>query len=265
MHRRAFLTSSLAATGAAALGGVSATQTHAADATAGTREYYELRTYHLVAGPKQKLFEEYVAQAAIPALNRIGIGPVGVFAPTVESENPAVHVLIPYSSINQFAEANDQMRSDKEYQRLGAPFINLPPSDPPYVRVESSLMVAFSGMPKLEKPALKPRLFELRTYESHSKKAAKKKIEMFNVGEIAIFRRAGLQPVFFGETLIGTRLPNLTYMLVYDDRPAHDKAWSAFGKDPEWKKLSTTPGYTDPEIVSKITNVFLQPLACSQI
>jgi hypothetical protein len=129
--------------------------------------------------------------------------------------------------------------------------------------------MAIEGMPKLEVPATaadkKPRIFELRTYESHSKKANKKKIEMFNNGEIAIFRRTGLQPVFFGETLIGAKLPNLTYMLTFENMPAHDKNWGAFGSDPEWKKLSATPGYTDPEIVTNISNVFLRPTAYSQV
>ena len=37
------------------------------------------------------------------------------------------------------------------------------------------------------------------------------------------------------------------------------------GGDPEWKKLSTTPGYTNPEILTNITNVFLRPTAYSQI
>jgi hypothetical protein len=36
---------------------------------------------------------------------------------------------------------------------------------------------------------------------------------MFDTAEIAIFRKAGLQPVFFGNTLIGQNLPNLAYML----------------------------------------------------
>jgi hypothetical protein len=124
-------------------------------------------------------------------------------------------------------------------------------------------------MPKLEVPALtkekKQRLFELRTYESHSKRANKKKVEMFNQGEIAIFRRSGLTPVFFGETLIGTKMPNLTYMLVYESMAAHDKNWGTFIGDPEWHKLSTTPGYTDPEIVSSISNLFLRPTGYSQI
>ena len=46
---------------------------------------------------------------------------------------------------------------------------------------------------------------------------------------------------------------------------AHDKNWGAFGSDPEWKKLSSTPGYTDAEIVTHISNVFLRPTAFSQI
>ena len=168
-----------------------------------------------------------------------------------------------------FVTAGERLRADADYQKAGAAFINAPATDPAYVRVESSFMVAFGGMPKLEPPtgpvAGPSRIFELRTYESHSKKANLKKIEMFNVGEIAIFRRAGLTPVFFGETLIGARLPNLTYMLVYENMAAKDKSWDAFGSDPEWKKLSTTPGYTDVEIVSNITNVMLRPAGFSQI
>jgi hypothetical protein len=111
----------------------------------------------------------------------------------------------------------------------------------------------------------KPRIFELRTYESHSKKANKKKIEMFSNSEIAIFRRTGLQPVFFGETLVGAKLPNLTYLLVFENLAAHDKNWGTFASDPEWKKLSSTPGYTDPEIVTNISNIFLRPTSYSQI
>ena len=41
--------------------------------------------------------------------------------------------------------------------------------------------------------------------------------------------------------------------------------WDAFRTDPEWKKLSATPGYSDSEIVSNITTVFLRPAAYSQI
>ncbi len=264
MKRRTFLTSSLAATGLAGF------RLRAADdAARPAREFYELRLYHLRRGPKQKLFDDYAREAAIPALNRIGIGPVGAFQVATGPDSPTAYLLIPYKSAEDFVTATNRMRADAGYQKAGAEFINASASDPAYVRVESSFMVAFAGMPKLEVPAgaktNQPRLFELRTYESHSKKANQTKIKMFNEGEIAIFRRTGLQPVFFGETLIGNKLPNLTYMLVFDNMAAHDKNWGTFVSDPDWKKLSTTPGYTDPEIVSNITNLFLRPTPYSQI
>ena len=268
MKRRHFIKSSLAA---ASLGGLSSSLVGAAAEAPGdgAREYYELRLYHLRRGTKQKLFDDYYREAAIPALNRAGLGAVGVFNVMTGPDNPTAYVLLTFKSLADFAALSGRLQADDEYQKTGADFIKAPAPDAAYVRIESSLMLAFSGIPRLEVPAAaaekKPRIFELRTYESHSKKANLKKIEMFNVGEIAIFRRAGLTPVFFGETIIGSKLPNLTYMLTYENMAAHDKNWSQFGADPEWKKLSTTPGYTDPEIVSNISNVFLRPTAYSQI
>ncbi len=264
MKRRQFLRSTLAV---GSLAGLSVRAGEPAKPPA--REYYELRHYLLRRGPMQKRFEDYAREAAIPALNRLGIGPIGVFQVMVGPDNPGVFGLIPYRSLDDFAGVRARLAADAEYQRAGEAFINAPPADPPYVRVESSLLVAFEGMPRLEVPELtrqkQARLFELRIYESHSLKAHRKKVEMFNVGEIALFRRTGLTPVFFGEALVGSRLPHLTYLLVFENLAAREKNWGTFAADPEWKKLSTTPGYTDAEIVTNITNHLLRPAPYSQI
>jgi hypothetical protein len=215
--------------------------------------------------------DSYLKGAALPAWQRAGAGPVGVFNVMIGDGSPTVHVLIVHKSLEAFASLSDRLAADAEYQAAAAPYLNVEATSPAFVRIDTSLMRAFDGLPKLELPFAggegprRPRIFELRTYESHSEKAARKKIEMFNGGEIAIFRRAGMTPVFFGETLAGAGLPNLTYMLAYEDMAAHDKQWSAFAGDPEWKKLSTTPGFTDPEIVSSISNMYLRPTAYSQI
>jgi len=268
MKRREFLTSSVAAAGLGTLLAGANVEAQEPGATV-AREFYELKLYHLRRGPKTELFDRFYKEASIPALNRAGIERVGVFNLTVGPETPTMYVLLIHKSPESVMALTDKLAADEEYHKAGAEFINAPAGDPAYIRVESSLMAAFTGMPKLEVPALgdgnKSRLFELRTYESHSKKANRKKIEMFEKGEIAIFRRNGVQPVFFGETLIGSRLPNLTYMVVFENQAAHDKNWAAFGSDPEWKKLSHTPGYTDGEIVCNISNVFLRPAAYSQI
>ena len=267
MKRRSFVKSTLAAAGAGSLAPFMSA--FAAEKSDSPREFYELRLYHLRRGPKQKLFDDFYREAAVPAMNRNGIGPVGVFHVMAGPDSPTAYVLIPHASLDSFGASTDRVRADSQYQKAGAAFINAEAGDPAYVRVESSLLAAFAGFPKIEVPALakdqKPRLFELRTYESHSKKASKKKMEMFNTGEIEIFKRAGLAPVFFGETLIGTKLPNLTYMLVFESMAAREANWGKFGSDPDWKKLSQTPGYTDAEIVSNISNLFLRPASYSQI
>jgi hypothetical protein len=266
MKRRAFLKSSLAASGLAGFSSMSAALSAESDQP---REFYELRLYHLRRGPKQAMFDEFYRAAAIPAMNRSGIGPVGVFQVMFGPDSPTMYVLLPHKSMETFSTATDRVRADPEYQKAGAPFINAPATDPVYTRVESSLMIAFSGLPKLELPGAaagnQPRIFELRTYESHSKRANKKKIEMFNTGEIAIFRRTGLRPVFFGETLVGPKMPSLTYLLAFENMAAREKNWSAFASDPEWKTLSSKAGYTDAEIVSNISNVLLRPAPYSQI
>ncbi|TAL02507.1 MAG: NIPSNAP family containing protein [Verrucomicrobia bacterium] len=268
MKRREFLKSSLV------LGAVAAAATTTPLRAAGeknqpTRELYELRRYHLRRGPMTKRFDDFYRNATIPAMNRAGMNPVGVFTVAVGPDNPTMYVLITHKTAESLVTATDRLRADENYQKAGAEFINAPATDPSYVRVESSLMLAFEGMPKLEvpKPAgeNKSRIFELRTYESHSKKANKKKIEMFNSGEIAIFRRAGVMPVFFGETLVGEQMPNLTYLVVFENGREREKAWGAFGSDPEWQKLKSQPGYGDADIVSSISNVLLRPTGYSQV
>ena len=105
----------------------------------------------------------------------------------------------------------------------------------------------------------------MRTYESPNDKTLARKIRMFSEGEFDIFRRVGMPPVFFGQTIVGPRMPNLTYMLAFDDLAARERLWNVFSADPDWQKLRTGPDTTNPEIVNNITNVILRPLPFSPI
>lgn len=232
-------------------------------------EYYELRLYHLRRGPEQERMTSFLRDAWLPAMKRIGVGPIGVFEVLVGSASPTIYILIPHQSLNALVAAEETLAKDSEFASKGAPFINAPASDPSYVRMESSLMSAFEGMPRLEVPDFGAkqggRIFELRTYESHSRKAHETKIKMFNEGEIAIFRRTGLKPVFFGSTLVGPQMPQLTYMISFESQESRSRNWAVFVSDPEWQKLKSTPGYADSEIVSNITNILLKPSPLSEI
>jgi len=282
MNRRNFL----AAAGVAAAAPVAAASLAAGEAPAGGRDYYELRQYIIETPKQKKLLDTFLAEAAIPALNRLGVAqnlpslsdaielpapnrlgvaPVGVFYPQ-EGLSP-VYVLSRHKSLELLVTVCERLLGDEEFRRKGADFINAPASAPAYKRMENSLLMAFRGMPELARPATAPgRVFQLRTYESPSVKTNLKKIEMFNdAGEIAIFRRVGLNPVFFGRTLVGTKMPNLTYMLGFDSKEAMDAGWKNFVKDPDWLKLKARSEYSDKAILCGITNLVLKPADYSQI
>ena len=267
MKRREFLKTSVAASALAGLGPVGVESAAAQPAGGGAQEYYQLRAYRFQEGASHELLDAYLEKAAIPGLNRLGLKPIGVFT-ELEPKGPAsVYVLIPYPTVQSFATAASRLNADPEYQQAGAAYLQTPKSSPAFERIDSWLMLAFAGQPKirlapysLEK---KPRVFEMRTYQSHSELKALKKVKMFNSGEIEVMHEVGLAPVFYGQVLVGRDLPHLTYMLSAEDREAHKKHFDAFGKHPVWNQLKNDPEYADT--VSKIASLFLAPAPYSQI
>jgi NIPSNAP len=261
MKRRDFLASSLVASTGLAYGDPGEAQGN----KAAVHDFYELRFYQLTRGSNMKRIDNYFRSAAIPALNRIGINPVGVFNTLVGPISPSIYVLLPHRSLESVATLEKRLRSDAEYMERGADFLNAPVSDPAYVRYESSLMWALSSHPRVTAPPKEERIFELRTYESSSKNYNLNKVEMFNSGEVGIFIRSGFHPVFFGEKLIGERMPNITYMLSIGSMEERNKAWAAFFSDPQWKKLTSSPKFSSGPNVVNVTNFFLSPAPYSQI
>ena len=228
-------------------------------------EFYQLRKYTLRNGPQLALTQGYFEKALIPALNRLEMGPVGAFKLDIGPETPSYYALIRSSSAEALLTLDTRLGSDAEYVKTAVGFRDAPASAPAYERSERTLLAAFCGWPKLTAPKAGKRIFQLRTYESPSQAAHTRKMQMFNDAEIDIFTRTGLNPVFFADTLIGTRMPCLTYMLTFADVADLTAHWAAFSADPEWKELSHRPGNTDAELVRNISNLYLSPLACSQI
>jgi hypothetical protein len=255
MQRRQFM-------GAAASAGLAATPAAAAQQNA----IIELRYYHLRNGSQTQRTADFLSKHFLPSAQRLGIGPLGFFGAVIAEGSPFILALASYPSAAAFAGAAERLAADKEFQQGFDEYNSM--TELSYIRVDNSLLRAFDCMPSLALPAAgsRPsRIFELRTYESNNVKAAQRKIRMFNEGEAAIFERLGMAPVFFGETLVGRNLPNLTYMLSFESMAARDKLWGAFGADAAWQKLRAQPGYADAEIVSNISNAILRPLDFSPI
>ncbi len=229
------------------------------------RQYFEVITYHTNIGPRKSRVADFYRDVALPAYGRLGIGPIGVFSPLYGPNDPSLYILVPHQNVETALRGSTLLLDDEEFRRSGASFLNSSLDDPSYVRQERQFMHAFIDMPQVAVPVKGPdRIFELRIYESHSVIAGQKKIDMFNEGgEIAIFHKTGLTPVFFGETIFGPRMPNLTYMLGFESMSERDAAWERFIVDAEWIALRDDPTYADT--VSNITDFILRPLPFSQI
>jgi hypothetical protein len=280
--RRNFLKSSLAASATAALAtGISARAAQTSPSAA-ARDYYELRAYRLKPDTSSAVLENYLEKALIPALNARGLANVGVFT-EVEVDKKAVTakpkigtptapvaiwVLITHPSLESFTQISTELNTDATVQAAAPEFFRTPKANPAYDRVDTWLLRAFAGMPKLAVPAFSKnktpsRIFELRDYESHSEERALSKMAMFNDGEISLMQDLGMSPVFFGQALAGPNLPHLRYITCGPDLATHLGNWKKFGPDPRWVKMKDQPTYKDN--TSKNTARFIVPTAYSQI
>jgi hypothetical protein len=231
------------------------------------RSIIELRQYKMRSGTQIQRTANFLQQSFVPAAARAGIAPLGFFNALVAPDGPFVLCLSAYPSLAAYESAHEKLAADREYQKAADGYNSA--ADLNYIRIDSSLLLAFPSMPSVAPPPAAenqpPRIFELRTYESPNEKTLERKIKMFGDGEIDFFRKAGMLTVFFGQTIVGPGMPNLVYMLAYDDLAARDRTWKAFSADPGWQKLRAMPGLSDTEIVSNISNSILRPLPFSQI
>lgn len=134
-----------------------------------------------------------------------------------------------------------------------------------YEDMEAELVLAFPGCPVLEIPTRsKDRVIQYRRYNSPNLERHQAKVRMFDVrGELALFRKVGINPVFFGEMVFGKVMPNISYMVAFDDDDSRKKAWAVFIGSDEWKTMKAEPQFKDT--ATRIRNLFLKPSPKSEI
>jgi len=229
-----------------------------------TQEYYQLKVYSFDTKAQEKLTDDYLENAFMPALKSLDIKNIGVFKPRpTDSVTPKkTYVLIPFNSLVQFQLLGDALARNKSYQENGKNYLQAPHDKPAYQRSESILMKAFVDMPKMEASKLdgprKERIYELRSYESATDELYRKKVDMFNAGgEVKLFDKLGFNAVFYAEVLSGGQMPNLMYMTTHANEAAKDANWKAFVDSPEWNELKVMPKYLNT--VSHIDIYYLYP------
>lgn len=214
------------------------------------REFYQLTVYHFNNGAQEKIIDNYLQNALIPALHRANVAKIGVFKPLSNDTtgDKRLYLLMPVQSLDMITKIPAKIQADNVYQKSGAEYLNALHTAPPYTRMETILLQAFPLAPKMQLPSLKSdkkeRVYELRSYESATEKIYQNKVKMFNQGdEIGLFKRLNFNAIFYGEVIAGDKMPNLMYMTSFENMEDRNKHWKAFVDDPAWKKLSAMPEY----------------------
>ena len=119
MERRQFLSASLSASAL-----VLAREGFAETAPSEPCDYYQIRSYMLQRGPQMALTESYFADALIPALTRMGMGPVGAFSLDIGPDTPTYYLVIPSSRLETLVNLDLLLTQEPEFKKSAAPFWN---------------------------------------------------------------------------------------------------------------------------------------------
>jgi len=189
---------------------------------------------------------------------------VGVFKPRPNNEDilDKIFVLIPFTSLDQFAAIEMKLAQDDSYTTTGKEYLEADHESPPYLRFKSILLKAFKDMPAMKPSPLdgprKDRIYELRSYKSATEAYFTNKVDMFNAeGEIILFDQLEFNAVFYGEVISGPNMPNLMYMTTHANQQSRDENWQAFRDSPEWNEMKSLSKYQNN--VSHIDIMFLYP------
>lgn len=233
-----------------------ATQGCFAQSSSSDKELYEIRTYELNPNQKVDQLADYLKNVLTPTLKRKGVIETAVFKDFENADSTKLWYFIAYPNAEVYVNTQE-LHKDAQYNTDAATYNSIKIDQKLYNRVESMLLLAFDGLSKMDDIKSDSSLLELRTYESYSEDANRRKIKMFNVEELDLFYEVGLHPVFFGDQIAGSNRPCLTYMIQFKDMKEHDENWKKFVDSPKWKKMVAKKEYADT--ATNIIRVFLTP------
>ncbi len=222
------------------LGGVGALPATAFAQAGGEKKtrLYLMETFYLKAGTQLPRLHQYLEKSALPALGKIHQGPKIVLEAQIAPHTPQVILVLGFQSVEEFWSVRGKLNQDKELEKAFETWQTGP--EAPFESQSNALLEATDYSPEvvpLDPPPKAPRIFELRVYHAPSWPHLKFLHERFAGPETKIFARNGVHPIFYTSCVIGPNMPNLTYVIPFENLAAREKAWNAFGADPEWVKV----------------------------
>lgn len=244
MNRRSFVQA------AAGVGMLAQTEnTAGAQTPAAKTHLYRLDYFYYRQGDQgNRLAQFFSSQAALFGKHMRAFG---VFTAVMAPHAQTMMVLSGFAGAEEMAAAAARIEADAGYRKAHAELES--GAEPPFDSMQRVLLQATPFSPEIAPPAEKPkatRYFELRIYHSPTLRQLALLHERFAESEIPIFHRSGVHPILYADTLIGPDLPNLTYLIPFVSLADREKAWDAFGADPEWVKVRAESVARGGQIVS---------------
>lgn len=233
--------------------------------------YFLLESYLLKNGSQAQRLGSYFQLARIGMAKRLQtVAPVFVLEALVAAHMPQVLSVSAFASLEELTGMKRKLRDDSAAREALAQWEA--GEEPPYEVLNETVLEAAEYCPPLPGPmappdpaSKPPRVFELRTYHSPTERQLRALHERFAGHEIGIFHRCGIHPVLYSSTLIGAGKPNLTYLTPFEDLAAREKAWAAFGADPEWVKVRADSVAKSGQISSVIQMSLFKAAAYSPV
>ncbi len=93
-------------------------------------DFYVWRQFIVRTGTQPQRLGEFLKNAAIPALNRRGHKPIGVFEVVAGVPSPSIFVLTPSTSLANLAGIEAGLERDADFMKAANAYINAPATDP---------------------------------------------------------------------------------------------------------------------------------------
>ena len=218
------------------------------------QQIYEWRIYREVNAGR---LNRYMQEVEIPAYNRYGIQ-VGAYGEYSMSTPANQYYLFVYPDAATYQKVKQALNEDREYLLAAG---KDDPTLPAYRRYDTYICEALSGWPEID-GSNKGSILEWRLYEGANDDAVRRKVKMFNEGEIAVFLEVGIKPQWCSRIVAGPAMPGLMYISRFENMEQRDKAWARFGPHPQWKAMNQKEEYANTTSLNH--RRFLDPLPYSQ-
>ena len=200
--------------------------------------YYTLESILLENGDQAARLHDFLTRGFLPAARRVHGGPIILLEALVAQHMPQFAMIAGFPSAAEAMSWYTRLHEQEGYTAAVEKWESGPNS--PYEETTSMLLEAADYSPEIpaaNEPPKQPRVFELRTYHSPTWRQLGALHQRFAEREIPIFHRNGIHPLLYTTTVFGNHLPNLTYLIPFENLAARERAWNAFGADGDWIRV----------------------------